>query len=247
MSPRRFCALAALFAFFATCFFATAAQADVFTTSLAPAGTTQTLSPTISSDRSDYAPGDLVTLSGANWQPGELVHINVNDDAGATWNRDVDVTADSTGMIADSFNLPDWFVAHYAVTASDASGTTATTGFTDATVAITFPVNGTGYLATDWDTASSCSHTGAQVICGTTSGKISSNTDAGGAKLSIQNSVGQWWNGSAFVTSANEIRVAATWNATTGNNGAWSYSFPSANFPATTDTYHFTSRERAGW
>ena len=35
-----------------------------------------------------------VTLNGAHWQPGETVHIRVNDDTGASWDRDVDVTAD---------------------------------------------------------------------------------------------------------------------------------------------------------
>lgn len=38
--------------------------------------------PTISSDKDDYAPGELVTLTGTNWVPGETVHIRVNDDQG---------------------------------------------------------------------------------------------------------------------------------------------------------------------
>ena len=36
--------------------------------------------PTIQSDKADYAPGELVTLTGSGWQPGESVHIIVNDD-----------------------------------------------------------------------------------------------------------------------------------------------------------------------
>ena len=47
----------------------------------------------ITSDKEDYAPGELVTLTGGNWQPGEVVHIRVNDDLGETWRRDVDVLA----------------------------------------------------------------------------------------------------------------------------------------------------------
>jgi hypothetical protein len=92
--------------------------------------------PTIQSDKADYGPGELVTLTGSNWQSGESVHINVNDDVGQTWSRNVDVTADASGNISDSFNLPDWFVATYTVTASGASGT-ATTSFTDGNVDIT--------------------------------------------------------------------------------------------------------------
>ena len=42
-------------------------------------------SPTIQSDKADYAPGELVTLTGSGWQPGESVHIVVNDTYGASW------------------------------------------------------------------------------------------------------------------------------------------------------------------
>ena len=49
--------------------------------------------PMVWSDKADYAPGEQVTLTGAHWQPGETVHIRVNDDTGSSWDRDVDVTA----------------------------------------------------------------------------------------------------------------------------------------------------------
>jgi hypothetical protein len=41
---------------------------------------TPVAAPTIASDQADYAPGSTVTLTGANWLPGELVHVYVNDD-----------------------------------------------------------------------------------------------------------------------------------------------------------------------
>src|SRR5919108_656809 len=91
-------------------------------------------SPSIWSDQADYAPGALVTLNGANWQPGEAVNIVVNDDAGQTWSRNVNVTAGAAGTITDSFNLPDFFVAAYSVRATGASGAVATTSFTDGNV-----------------------------------------------------------------------------------------------------------------
>src|SRR5688500_1163124 len=97
--------------------------------------------PQIWSDKADYAPGETVVLSGANWAPGDSVHIRVNDDAGETWSRDVDVTADASGAISDQFNLPDWFVASYTVTATGASGT-ATTTFTDGNVKFGIAPNG---------------------------------------------------------------------------------------------------------
>src|SRR5215208_5185413 len=100
--------------------------------------------PTIQSDKADYAPGELVTLTGSGWQPGESVNIVVNDDVGQTWNRNVNVTADASGNISDSFNLPDWFVATYTVTATGVTSGTATHTFTDAlpsTTAVTSSVN----------------------------------------------------------------------------------------------------------
>src|SRR5215207_11649043 len=93
--------------------------------------------PTIQSDKDDYAPGELVTLTGSGWQPGESVNIVVNDDKGQSWNRNVNVTADASGNIRDSFNLPEWFVALYSVKATGASGAVATTTFTDANLKAT--------------------------------------------------------------------------------------------------------------
>jgi hypothetical protein len=123
--------------------------------------------PSVWSDKADYAPGELVTLSGANWGPGEAVHIRVNDDAGETWRRDVDVTADESGAISDQFNLPDWFVAQYTVTATGASSGTATWSFTDGNVTLHPGPAGDGvtqYRVTFdvWDgTSTDCGVTGA--------------------------------------------------------------------------------------
>jgi hypothetical protein len=92
--------------------------------------------PSISSDKADYAPGETVVLSGSGWLPGEHVHITVNDDVGQTWVRESDVNADEGGSLTDQFQLPDSFIARYAVTAvGDASGT-ATTTFTDGNIKV---------------------------------------------------------------------------------------------------------------
>ena len=100
--------------------------------------------PWIQSDKLDYAPGELVTLTGGNWAPGETVRIVTDDDQGNTWKRDVTVVADGDGDIVDVFNLPTWFVATYRVVASGTSGI-ATTSFTDANVTVgqqRFPATG---------------------------------------------------------------------------------------------------------
>ena len=90
--------------------------------------------PTVSSDKPDYAPGERVTLTGANWYSGETVHINVNDDVGQSWTRNVDVIANASGEITDQFNLPDWFVATYTVIANGAISGTVRTTFTDGNI-----------------------------------------------------------------------------------------------------------------
>src|SRR5215207_10970838 len=107
---------------FAVAIFAVAGTAMALTSD--PSGTTSA-SPTIQSDKADYAPGELVTLTGGNWQPGESVNIKVNDTYGASWSRNVDVTADASGNITDQFNLPDSFVSDYDVTATGAQSGTA--------------------------------------------------------------------------------------------------------------------------
>lgn len=89
--------------------------------------------PTIQSDKADYTPGELVTLTGANWQGDAQVRIVVNDDIGQTWRRDMTVNVASDGTIFDSFNLPTFFVATYSVAATGLeTGRVANTSFTDA-------------------------------------------------------------------------------------------------------------------
>ena len=90
--------------------------------------------PWVATELPDYSPGDTVSLIGGSWQPGESVHVDVNDDAGQTWSRGVDLTADTNGDIGDSFTLPDWFVATYSVTATGATSGMATSSFTDGNV-----------------------------------------------------------------------------------------------------------------
>ena len=155
---------------------------------------TTSLSPTIQSDQADYPPGATVTLTGSNWQPGESVHINVNDDQGKTWNYDSnpDVTADANGNISHSFNLPDWFVATYKVTATGAQSGTATTTFTDGNLAsvsgkVTDSVTGSGIA-------------GATVTCDTSTG-------CNGIYTATTNSTGDYVFSSA---TSNQIQFAGS-------------------------------------
>src|SRR5215204_2820349 len=132
-------------------------------------------SPTIQSDKADYSPGELVTLSGSGWQAGESVHIVVNDDEGQTWSHTADVTADGSGSISDSFNLPDWFVATYTVTATGSSGT-ATTSFTDGQVRVQAVGTAGANPTINWTRYSSTDCTGTVVDSGSFS---AATTDPG--------------------------------------------------------------------
>jgi hypothetical protein len=93
---------------------------------------TPLLIPFIQSDKADYAAGELVTLTGGNWQGDTQVRIFVNDDIWQSWSRDVNVDVAADGTIIDSFNLPTWFVATYKVVATGRqTGRVVTTLFTD--------------------------------------------------------------------------------------------------------------------
>jgi putative hemolysin len=119
-----------------------------------------TTPPSISSDKADYAPGELVTLRGSHWRAGETVTIDVNDDQGQTWRRTVDVTADADGTIVDTFNLPDWFVAQYTVTATGPVSGTAVTSFTDGNVKVSIdPADVTATITATLYNAPGCTGT----------------------------------------------------------------------------------------
>jgi hypothetical protein len=87
--------------------------------------------PFIQSDKADYYMGETVTLASGNWQPGETVHLFVNDDQWQSWYLNVDVQADATGTFTYQFQLPNWFVATYKVTATGAVSGVAMMTFTD--------------------------------------------------------------------------------------------------------------------
>ena len=116
----------------------TTTEATTNATTTAPTTTTApaTGNPSVASDQPDYAPGDLVTLTGSGWQSGETIHISVDDDQGRSWQKDVNRTADPNGSFTYAFNLPTTFAALYTVTATGSSGAVATTTFTDGNVRV---------------------------------------------------------------------------------------------------------------
>src|SRR5215211_2248160 len=158
--------------------------------------------PTIQSDKADYLPGETVIITGDNWLPGEHVHIKVNDDVGQTWIRESDVSADESGSVRDELQLPDSFIARYAVTATgDASGT-ATTTFTDGNVKITSALGRDfNYTATPYSGSTNCT--------GSAGSSSTKTADANGTSEGIQD------NESLLITAsfnANAPNASATFS-----------------------------------
>lgn len=164
----------------------------------------ETAAPSIQSDQADYPPGGMVKLTGAHWQPGEAVHLYVNDDQGKTWERNSDVVADDTGSVADSFNLPDWFVATYKILATgDVSGT-ATAGFTDGNVKVDATAGVNARLtSTSYTGSGTCDNAG-----------VVSTKDANAATLGVGNSDSLRLDAPAAGTSATGSRDFLNWTLT---------------------------------
>jgi hypothetical protein len=190
-------------------------------------------SPSIMSDKGDYNPGATVTLTGAGWGAGELVHINVNDDIGQTWSYNTDATADLSGGFSVQFPLPSSFIATYNVTATGPVSGTATTTFTDASVDIS-PTTATaivGQSRTYTATGQNCTLTGyswstggqgnpsgtASPASGTNSTFVVTFTGAGGVRISLD-ATGTNQNNNACSGSAKvDVSVAADTAAPTGS------------------------------
>src|SRR5918999_5011079 len=156
----------------------------------AAAGSDDDSSPTVSSDKADYAPGETVTLRGTNWQPGEPVHLTVTSEGGdPPWSREVDIPADKNGTFTDQFQLPDYVIPKYNVTATGASSATATSSFTDGNVRVSANLPGSDswtLTKTFYSSSNSCSTTPPPSSTQVTLTGTASNTTAATATQSVK-------------------------------------------------------------
>jgi len=162
--------------------------------------------PTIESDKPDYVPGETVILSGSYWQPGENVHIRVNDDQGETWRRDVDVVATDAGTISDTFQLPDWFVATYTVTATGSISGTATATFTDGNVKAFAAPAGVSFdlTKTVYSSSTTCSGSGTTTTVTGVNATSGETTGVGNTQSVKLEAAATSNHGGAFVNWTNE-------------------------------------------
>jgi hypothetical protein len=100
---------------------------------------------TLATDKPTYVPGDSVAVSGANWLPGESVHVHAADSGGHGWSYDADVLAGADGTIGASFALPTSFAGDFAAVATGALTESASASFSDAFA----PVAGTPTIISD--------------------------------------------------------------------------------------------------
>jgi hypothetical protein len=92
----------------------------------------KSLDPTIDTDQEDYYPGDIVTITGTNWQPDEVVTLVIESDCGCT-HEVYEETADAFGNITNNdFEVMEWHLgASFTLTATGNMGGYAETTFTD--------------------------------------------------------------------------------------------------------------------
>ena len=116
------------------------------------------------------------------------MHLFVNDDVGQTWKLDIDVTARGDGGFTYQFQLPNYFVGNYSVTATGSSSGTAMARFTDAVQTATLDIHAS---ATPCPTAVSTSFTNLDTVCAHT--KVTAQN--GNSTLIVQ-----WLNPSGVLT-----------------------------------------------
>jgi uncharacterized repeat protein (TIGR01451 family) len=95
---------------------------------------------TITTDQTDYAPGQIVTISGQGWQPGETASIQIHEQPQSDLNNPLSAVADGNGnWLSQAFApAPNDLGRNFVVTATgQASGSSAQTSFSDAATDLT--------------------------------------------------------------------------------------------------------------
>ncbi len=93
-------------------------------------GMASAVSPSISTDKTDYGPNDLVAITGTGFAPGATIILTISIPDGSGTTDATEVTADSDGNFVLTYQLIDGIQDKYLVTAVDGINT-VTTSFTD--------------------------------------------------------------------------------------------------------------------
>src|SRR5205814_6735606 len=90
---------------------------------------------TVKTDKGDYAPGQIVTITGSGWQPGETVTLTLVESPLVDTHPVMTAVADSVGKIVNTDFSPDIHdvsIRFYLTAVGSISGTQAQNTFTDA-------------------------------------------------------------------------------------------------------------------
>ena len=119
----------------------------------------------------DYAPGEIVTISGKGWQPGETVTLKVSEDTDSHFDWDLTAVANEQGNIVNQEFYPrqdDQFqhlgIRFYVLATGAASQ--ALTTFTDGNIKVTSNASGITFALT-WGTFSNTACSGTASSSGT--------------------------------------------------------------------------------
>src|SRR3989441_486598 len=94
---------------------------------------------TVKTDQADYAPGQVVTITGSGWQFGEVVSLVLHEDPAIDNHPTLTATADASGHIFNNTFAPDAYdvdVRFYLTATGQTSGSVAQATFTDDNFAV---------------------------------------------------------------------------------------------------------------
>src|SRR5216117_547977 len=94
---------------------------------------------TVKTDQADYAPGQVVTITGSGWQVGEVVSLVLHEDPPIDTHPTLTATADASGHVFNNTFAPDAHdvdVRFYLTATGQASGSVAQATFTDDNFAV---------------------------------------------------------------------------------------------------------------
>ena len=88
----------------------------------------------ITTDKMDYAPGEIATISGRGFAPGEVVRVKIHEDPHTPQERGFDATADADGNFSGEYLVMEYDLDMKFIVGARglSSGRTAQTTFTDA-------------------------------------------------------------------------------------------------------------------
>jgi hypothetical protein len=105
----------------------------------------------IATDKDDYAPGEVVTITGSGWAAGETVHLTLTEDPVKDGAHEWDVVADADGKFTDQSFTPGQqhlSVTFTLVAAGPLSGVSTQLTFTDGSITVATSAIGTSVQAT---------------------------------------------------------------------------------------------------